>query len=466
MLRDVYWRQYPVDLLSDDKMACVEAELPDELKYAPYMFYCAALKLCDDDGVFDLDDGVIFARLMRVKDVSTVFEIANLMRKRRIITRLFDDSNLCGLVDWTYSDKKTRTIEERRKIVKASIEKEKAKATSNLDFSKDGRVGRYNDIPQAESRVGKCNDIPQATVLEEKPKMEGTAAPQAGVFLLHENDKNCENVVKEVFDDKNAKNVVNIQYNTDNTIHTDIQTTHTHIQQLSGYGPIEGPPPDNCSNRPDVAGKTYEQTQNSNIANTDEDACGGEEISMLADQALQISQGMDEEKDKGALIAYLNDFFVKNCYGYKPKQSAYAVKKLAEEIANLSDEVNPPLEVASVMCSEFKKMCEGGREEYWKGMPLLPANMIKARALAELIQYAGKILATNQNGNKFLSAAEKAKREYEAEKNLVGDEMRKEFIKYNIDPEDPQANKKLLLEKAKEAEAARQAQEDEDFEIF
>ena len=133
MLRDVYWRQYPVDLLSDDKMACVEAMLPDELKYLPYMIYITALKLCDDNGVFDLDDGVVFARLTRCKDIATVFEVVNLMRQRKILYRLFDNSMLCGLVDWTYSDKKARTIEERRKLVLDRIEKEKAKNVSNLD---------------------------------------------------------------------------------------------------------------------------------------------------------------------------------------------------------------------------------------------------------------------------------------------------------------------------------------------
>ena len=39
MLRDVYWRQYPIDLLSDDKMTYIESFMPEEYKYAPYMFY-------------------------------------------------------------------------------------------------------------------------------------------------------------------------------------------------------------------------------------------------------------------------------------------------------------------------------------------------------------------------------------------------------------------------------------------
>ena len=47
MLRDVYWRQYPIDLLSDDKMTYIESFMPEEYKYAPYMFYITALKIDD-----------------------------------------------------------------------------------------------------------------------------------------------------------------------------------------------------------------------------------------------------------------------------------------------------------------------------------------------------------------------------------------------------------------------------------
>ena len=103
MLKDIYWRRYPIDLLNDDKMLYIESLMPEKLKYAPYMFYITALKLADDDGVFDLEDGVIFARLMRVPDVQIVFEVANLMRQRKVIYRLLDDSNYCGLTDWEYA---------------------------------------------------------------------------------------------------------------------------------------------------------------------------------------------------------------------------------------------------------------------------------------------------------------------------------------------------------------------------
>ena len=456
MLRDVYWRQYPVDLLSDDKMACVEAELPADLKYAPYMFYCAALKLCDNDGVFDLEDGVIMARLMRVDNTDIVFKIANLMRKRKIIYRLFDDSMLCGLVDWTYSDKKPRTIEERRRAVAEAIKQKQATASSSRDFM---------TAPQQQQTAPEFTAPEFTAPKAAAPAQEAQTAPAPQDFSCVENDKNANNVVKSEMDDKNAKNVVTLQDNTvhDNkTVQTYIQDiqTNTHTQQLSGCGQLESPPPDNCQDKNAVGEKNIQNlnTDNANIPTADL-SCGGEDISSLAAQALQEAQKDVEETEQANLKGYLNEFFVKNCYGYEKNQSANAINKLAGKILELSDDVNPPGEVASVLCSEFKKLCEGQREEYWKGTPLLPAYMIKPRIMAEIVQYAGKILATNQNNNKFIAAAKKAQEECEAEGDIVTVALQEEYLKYNIDPGDP--NAQMLLLQAKSAEQkAQKAKED------
>lgn len=501
MLRDVYWRQYPVDLLSDDKMACVEAMLPDDQKHIPYMIYIAALKLCDNDGVFDVDDGVVLARLSRVKDVKIVLHIVNLMRQRKILFRLFDNSTLCGLVDWTYSekDKKVRTIEERRQLVAARIKQEQARAGVDKDFTLPGEQAApqytaptaaaataapkiYGAMtPEVQAQIERCKkcdhyDAKENTCTDRLGRcnenlQEAQTAPAADASLCAENDKKAENVVISGMDDKNAKNVVTLQDNTvqDNkTIQTNIQDIQTHTQQqFSGSGQLESPPPENCQNI-NAVGETNIQTQNTDNPNTPtaEQSYACEDISTLAQKALNVTQEGNGEKDKGALIAYLNDFFVKNCYGaYKPELSSSAIQKLADEILLLSDDANPPETVAGVMCSEFKKMCDGQRDKYWYRMPLLPANMIKPRAMSELIQYAAKILASAKNSERFMQAAKKAQEECDAEKAQVGDELRKEYLKYNIDPEDPEASKKIIVAKAQEAAAIRKA-EDEDFEIF
>lgn len=467
MLENVYWRQYPVNLLSDDKMACVEAMLPDNQKHIPYMVYIAALKLCDNDGIFDLDDGAVMARLTRVKDVSVIFNVINLMRQRHILYRVFDNAMLCGFVEWTYTDKKSVPIEERRRRVAERIKQEQARAGVNKDFT----------LPVQN----------QIAPMQPELYQEAETAPQAGVFLCPENDKKAENVVKAADDDKNAKNVETVQYSTvqnNNTVQETVQTniqdsinTHTQ-QQATGSGLLESPPQVACQDTNAVGVKNI-QNQNTETANTPTggDASAGEVISSLAEKALQEARESVENSDTASLIGYLNDFFVKNCYGFKANQSAGAINTLAGKILELSDDVNPPGTVAGLLCSEFKKMCDGQRAEYWKRMPLLPANMIKDRAWYELVQYAGKILATNTNSEKFIQAAKKAQEECEAEKELISDAMREEYLKYNINPLDPNAQKLLLIAKSREAEAERERNaeidaeaerkaEDEEFEIF
>lgn len=453
MLRDVYWRQYPIDLLSDDKMTYIESFMPDEYKFAPYMFYITALKLADNDGIFDLEDGIIFARLMRVKSRALVFQIANLMRQNKILYRLSDDTTLMQLADWTYTDKKSRTAEERRRIVAEKIAQERAKKAnySQHDFNADGCAGKHNAVPQSEAPAENCNANPQAPAA-------GSAAPEAAADQPRR-DFLCPD------DDKNAKSVGNIQTdNTDSTLQ-DIQTTHTHTdkQQLSGSGRIERPTPGNCQDtKAAVAEKQNTTTEKPTEMQTPNDSNSSGITATLAEQALQAAQGDVEENADTALYAYLEDFFVKNCLGFDKKKAAYSLNQLCEKIQSVSDDVNPPVEVAGVLCSEFKKMCEGGRSEYWKGQALLPAYMIKTRCWMELMQYAGKILATNSASNKFTQSWEKAVAEYEAEKGQISDAVREEYLKYNINPDAPNANYQLLSAKSREQEELRKAKEIEE----
>jgi len=452
MLRDVYWRQYPIDLLSDDKMTYIESFMPEEYKYAPYMFYITALKLADDNGIFDLEDGIIFARLMRVKSRALVFQIANLMRQHKILYRLSDDTTLMQIADWTYSDKKARTAEERRRIVADKIAKERAKkaAYSQEDFTTDGCAGKCNDIPQSEEPAGKCNAIPQTAAAGSTAPEAAAAAPRQA-FLCPD-------------DDKNAKNVGNIQTdNTDSTLQ-ERQTAHTHTdtQQAGAAGAFISPAMPACQTKTAVAEQKTTQIQKPTEMQTPNDANSSGITASLAEEALQAAQGNVEENADTALFAYLEDFFVKNCLGFDKKKAAYSLNQLCEKIKSVSDEVNPPVEVAGVLCSEFKKMCDGQRSEYWKGQALLPAYMIKTRCWMELMQYAGKILATNTTSNKFTESWEKTVAEYEAEKDQISVEVRKEYLKYNIDPDAPDANMQLLKAKSIEQEELRKAKEVEE----
>ena len=458
MLRDVYWRQYPIDLLNDEKMGFIESMMPAGYEYAPYMYYITALKLADDNGIFDLDDGIIFARLMRVENVQLVFDVTNLMRKYKIIYRLSDDTQLCGIVDWSYSDKKKRTLAERKQAALNAIEKERAKTMSTKDFGPVGCAGKCNDIPQSTACVGKCNDIPQGTGnIAPVPEQDAPKPAQSAVFFMSEADKNRKNVVINADDDKNAENVTDIQ--TDSTNNT-VQEVHTntHIQQTSACGPTMGPPADVCQNSiPAVAEIQNSETKNQTDS---DDTISLNDIPSLAQEAMSIANGEAEKKDT-ALFDYLNDFFVKNCYGFEPKKSAKAISELARKINEVSDEMNPAIDVAAVLCSEYKKMTEGGRSDYWKGQPMLPSYMIKSRCWMELMQYAGKILATKSNENKFEMAIAQAREQVQSERAEIDEWQKAEYEKYGIDPASPDATMQLIRAKSIEKQNNEEPEERE-----
>jgi len=459
----VYWRQYPIDLLNDEKMGYIESKMPAGYEYAPYMFYITALKLADDDGIFDLEDGIIFARLMRVKDVQIVFDIANLMRKYKIMYRLSDDENiqLCGIVDWSYSDKKKRTLAERKQVVMAAIERERAKSMSTKDFGPVGCAGKCNDIPQSTACVGKCNDIPQGPGnIAPVPAQDAPEPAQSAVFFMPEDDKNRKNVVINADDDKSGENVTDIQTDsTDSTIQEVHTNTHTQ-QQATGYGPIEGPPPAACQNsRPAVA--DIQNSETDNETHSEQAACS-DEITQLAEQAMSIAG--NSEETKSAVCKKLEDFFVKFCYGYDKKHGRHSVVKIADRICKLADDKNPADCICDILCKEFKKMSDtGSGNPYWKGIALLPSNMLKDSVWSYLMGFAGRILAKQSKNNAFLREAEKYKADAEKEQNNVADFLNEEYRKYGIDPEDPDRVQKMLI--ARNAEQNGK-QEEPSYDVF
>ena len=442
MLRDVYWRQYPIDLLNDEKMGYIESLMPAGYEYAPYMYYITALKLADDDGIYDLDNGIIFARLMRVNDIQLVFDVTNLMRKYKIIYRLSDETNLCGIVDRTYSDKKKRTLAERKQAAANAIERERAKSMSTKDFIPAGCAGKCNDIPQSAACVGKCNDIPQSSGNNAPVQAQNAPQPaQSAVFFMPEDDKNRKNVVINADDDKSGENVTDIQ--TDSTNNT-VQEVHTntHIQQTPACGPLEGPPADVCQNSiPAVADTQNSETENE--THSEQAACS-DEITQLAEQAMSIAG--NSEETKSAVCKKLEDFFVKFCYGYDKKHGKHSIVKIADRICKLADDKNPADCICDILCKEFKKMNEtGSGNPYWKGIALLPSNMLKDSVWSYLMGFAGRILAKQSKDNAFLREAEKYKADAEKEQNNVAEFLNEEYRKYGIDPEDPDRVQKMLI---------------------
>ena len=470
MLNDNSWRKLPRDLLTDEDFRWVENQLPNYLKFAPYMFYIAALRKADYDGMFDIEDGTLFAQLMRIENPAVVFFIVNKLRKRGIIYRV-GETTVCGFCNWEYPQKeKPRSMEQRRQAVMARIEEKKKEQAATSDFPTG------STRPDETTECGQEEDFGNQTEPTDLKSFEAGAA-----FFCPENDKNAENVVTEVFDDKIQKNVV-IEGETERKkaiLDKNRQERHTHqIRQKDqlekerqepeeSSGLLDGPTLPSVERPGAVAQKDYPEVQEETVKQDDVIPDSGETVS-LAEQALQVaSEGVVENDSPPDVESYLNDFFAKNCYGYQKDKAGGALKTLAKEITALSDEKNPPSIGAAVLCGEFKRMHEGKVNEHWRDIPLLPSMMINNGVWAHLLVYAGKILmAKADEDNAFLKAAEKAKQEAEADAENVSVESEKELLKYGIKADDPQRIPKLLAIKAAEQRKLSEADEEDDEETI
>ena len=452
MLTEGAWRKLPKDLLVDEDFDYIESLLPRQYAYAPYMFYLAALRKADDNGIFDVEDFVIFSRLMRVDDIEIVKTIVNGMISRHIIWHETRESSICGFISWETSDvdaKKARPLSDRRKIVQEKIKEQEKNSEKFVEFATEPTSAAQN-AQNGQRAAEKRNDAPQAM-----PPDGAETADFDGNFSCPKNDKNAKNVVEKIETERKKE-----KQDEKEKTHTLEQRKERESEKeaVTGSGPLVSPPPVTAERTAAVAETKTTDSEEQQEIQTYDAFCSGD-AGTLAEEALSLGGGVSEESADSALFAYLNDFFVKNCNGYKPKQSAHAIRQLCAEIKGLSDEVNPPDVVAGVLCSEFKRMCDGQRAQYWKGQVLLPSYMLKTRCWMELLQHAGKILATNTANNRFMAEAKKAEAEYLAEKAAISVAVRDELLKYNIDPDAPDAQRLLLIAKSREQEEKRKAAE-------
>lgn len=431
MLSDVTWRKMPTDMLTNETMTYIESQMPAGYEYAPFMFYQAALKKADDDGSFDLEDGILFARLMRVPDIKIVFKIAILMVKRGVISQVQKGSNLCLLTDWEYSKgTASRSMAERRAIVARKIEAAKM----------------HNSEPSFIA-------------------MPSDNAPELPVF----DDKIQENVVKNVFDDKIQENVVKntnsvkkdssaISLEREKEREIERESTHTEreIESLRGREreasacaePIMGSAPAPAETEEALA-RDYKESETEQ--ETEITAVVPEFSTVnLASEAISIAQGEENQKEPGEMTefetvyAFLESFFISNCFGYDQKRGKKTIETIAERIMALKGNGNKALKIAEVCTEAFRKMHDEPGQ--WKDIPLQPVYMAKDGVWAHILTYAGKkLVKKGSKNNTFFENAQKAQEAADAERAQLIAQTEGEYIKFGIDPKDPNRVQKLML---------------------
>ena len=406
---EMTWRKMPRNIMTDPNMDYISSCLPHQYAAAPYIFYTVALSIADDDGIFDLEDGIIFSRLMHMGDAQLVMNVANLMLKRKIISRA-GTSTKCMLTNWEYSIReKPRTIEDRRRIVQQQIEAERAVKSQS-----------FTELPLASD-----DDAGEVFTVD----FSSTPSPAAD-FSCAVNDTSSENVVTPLFDDKNAENVV--------------KNEDTEKIREDKNREIEGKP----------LRADYEALRDLPEGNTDgtdteqwdgTETKGSYDMAELAQQALDTGQDYEVSERQKRAYSVLNSFFAKNCLGYDemdPKTRS-KVLELARRVAKLETQQNPVEIIASTLVGQFKKLTE--EAGYYKNHPLYPENLLEKGFYSTALAATSKILLTgNTQNGEWITQLQYYQAEIDAEKANVGDAFDDQYLKYGIDPKDPNRAVKLM----------------------
>lgn len=414
---DIRWKKLPVGIIRDEDLDYIADQIAPELRAAPYMFYMTALCKSDNDGIFDLEDGVIFSRLMRIGTPQDVFTIANLMIKRRIILRA-GETTRCMIANWEYPEKVApRTLDDRRAIVAKQIEMEKRNA----------QIAEFTVHDDAPIAVSFNNN-----------------AASNNDFFCGLNDKNAENVTKNIFDDKNEKNVVE-KIETEREIERKIdRNTQERIDKIDKTQELQLP----TGLRSCQSIQTIQNSKSSQKAEPEKDQWEDPQQPAKAgmEQSGSMGKGNHDEKEQ-AVMNIVQGFFAKNCLGFDVMHNYEALLSITDRMIWLSDNRNPPEIVASVFLGQFKKLVE--EDGYYKGAPLSPMQLIKPGTYEHVLNMTSKILLNKSNNQRWQEQEQALRAEIEKEK-AVGDSLDNEYLRYNIDPQDPNRSQKLLLAKAGE----------------
>lgn len=411
MADELAWRKFPRNAARDENLDYIAYLLGDKAPQA-LLFFTIMYCICDDDGVFDLEDGIIFSRMMKTGTPDDVLHVASLMEQRRVITRVID--NVFMIRAWDAPQRANnfgrtaKTMEERRAAVAEKIRKEREREPSlvNINFEQ----ARAN-------------------------------AAEAAAFFYPENDKIQKNVATQRERERETDYTERLdeteRTQREENLETERKETHTE-----GFAPAQhqgayATPQEKSVPRQQEDLRGTEQQEGKSIA---------EQLAGMAAEVYEVKQPYGQEKRR-QLLCQLNDFFAKNCYGYEGKQHTGSISELADRIFTLASEKNRPEIIAGIMTSQFLTLSKS--EGYYKDMPLTPEMLLKPGPYTHVLERTGQILLTKDQDTRPWTA-ERDKYMAQLEKNhaAVDNWIEEECLKYGIDPHDPQRQVELMRAKA------------------
>lgn len=425
-MTELSWRKFPVNTIRNENLDYIAFMLPAELKSAPFMFYMTAVCTCDDDGVFDLEDGVIFSRLMRVGSPGDVLKIAYYMVTRRIITQVIPGSNIFMITDWEAPERRgvtrAKTAEERRAYVAQRIDAE-----------------RRAKAPEYQAPLQSFNDYP----FPSEPQPTGWTEPaksEPDPFFCGLNDKNAKNVAQtEREREKETKTDTE-----EREFKESREKTHTHTETTEPPTPLE-------SVSGSVAEESKAEDTNTETQNTESLA----EEALTAGSNTTVEAGgtvSEEEKSKLCasedmeLVEAINTFFVRNSLLFSPEYDSHKVMEIIRRVKLLETPKNPAKIIIQTVLRQFKIRSETKNDYFYK-CNLTPQFLLSANTWAHMLQDASALLLrNNEDKTAWLDQMDKEKDLEQVE--AISNDVEAQCIQYGIDPKDPQRLSKLLAKTA------------------
>lgn len=429
------WAKIPTDLLENKAMIRTEKELAPELRAAPVLLYLAGATKADDDGIFDIGDGEEFAALIKADSPEIVYKVASAMVKFRIFAHV-PDSTIYLFAEWEYTTRQNgKALENRFNIARAQWEK-KQKESSFFSM--------YNKVNSQRKNIADTSAECLNTIQPRVNECLNTIQPGENA-----NPQIRREQIRET--------------RTEQIIPEGEKTTHTRVEGVEGE---ISPAPSEALVGSSGAGSKMNQDFEQMEAETKErinalnvQILPEEENSDATDSADDMNKETEDasfvpssdKKNMGELIETLQKFFAENNAGYNASKGLKTVKELAEELLHSAETPEKAADLAKKMCFEFKKMHDAPEGDRWHNVPLFPAYMAKEAIWSQLLSRVSRIYGTVKEPKSLgtVAQAEKDRQEVLAEREEFGDQFEAEYIRYGIDPEDPNRTAKLFQARMK-----------------
>ena len=433
------WAKIPTDLLENKAMIQAEKELGEEFRAAPVLLYLAGATKADEDGIFDIGDGSEFAALIKSKSPEIVFQVISVMVKYRIFAHV-PKSSIYLFAEWEYSTRQNGKALKNRFAIACELWKKKQEEATFFcpQLTKIDTLGKNVDVTS-----DKCSNTIQPRVNECFNTIQGqeSGIPQIRREEIREDETRAEQIIPEL--DK---------------------STHTRIE---GVGEEEQPEPSEPVLGSSGSGfeKRSEQQQipeeqerlitvpNWSIVPEAENLSETLETDSVntekGDASFVPTNGEKNEGDLNTIIKLLNNFFCENNVGYNISKGLKTVKAIADDILHTAKSPEQAAELAKNICFEFKKMHDEPQGAHWHNVPLYPAYMARETIWCAILSRVSLIYGTVAEPKENLEKRiQNEWAEVLAERNNPATSVDSEYIRFGIDPADPNRAARLLQAKA------------------